>query len=169
MKDQETEFLNKLFAGQPADDSRSQAGIPLLDVPEHLSDRLYAIPETIEATETSSERLHQRASAAWSSSWSMSWQKVGGIAASLLVAVVVFQVYQQQQTLKQLEQAQADLAVALHYLGQANEITRVHMRKTLNSNIKKAAVEPVVEIGRETVRPSIRALQPKTKTPTRSL
>jgi len=85
----------------------------------------------------------------------LSWPKVTSIAASLFVAIMGFQFYQQQQTLRQLEQAQADLATALHYLGEANRIAQVQVSKSLNDNIKKAGVEPAMEIGRDAIRGSL--------------
>ncbi|MBT8114060.1 MAG: hypothetical protein KJP04_01675, partial [Arenicella sp.] len=82
---------------------------------------------------------------------------------------VVTLVYQQQQTLNQLEQAQADLATALHYLGEANKITRAQMVSSLNENMQKAAVAPVLEIGREAASQTAESLKFTTEIPGRSL
>ena len=158
MKNKETDFLNELFASSSGENDESETDFPLVDVPENLADKLYAITESAAGNTPSIKKLIAG-----------SWPKITSIAASLLVAVVVFQVYQQQQTLKQLEQAQADLATALHYLGEANKITRTQMRISLNENMKKAAIEPVVEIGRDSVLPSLKTLEPETKTQNRTL
>jgi len=74
-----------------------------------------------------------------------------------------FQFYQQQQTLKQLEQAQTDLATALHYLGEANRITRAQVLDSLNDNINKTRVLPVIEIERDTLEFNFKQSQGETK------
>ena len=155
MSDKETDYLNKLFSSELND---ADAEVPMLEVPSTLSDKLRAIPET---SLHQSEPIKHRIAKVW--------PKFTGIAASLLVAVVVFQLYQQQQTLKQLEQAQADLAIALQYLGEANEIARAQVLATLNSNMQKASVRPVIEISREAVLPNLKPIDNKTDTERRSL
>jgi hypothetical protein len=160
MKNNETEYLNTLFAGSSDESDESAIDFPLIDVPENLSHRLYAISDS---TLSSSAPTKQR-------SFSLkSWPKLTSIAASLLIAVVLVQGYQQQQTLKRLEQAQADLAMALHYLGEANQITRAQMLNSLNQNMKKAALLPVMEIGRDAVIPTVESLEFETKKTHRTL
>lgn len=157
MKENETEYLNKLF---DATAEATEGAVPLLEVPEHLSSKLYQIAEPAEVG----------ASFVKPSLWAK-WPKVASVAAALVVAVMGLQFYQQQQTLKQLAQAQADLATALHYLGEANRIARAQVRSSLNDNIK-AGVEPAVQIGREALLPNLpelKATEPETKTPTRTL
>ena len=131
MKDRETDFLNKLFTGSSDQADESEIDFPLMDVPANLTGNLYAITEP---TLSSSASIKQRSF--------KSWPKFASVAASLLMAVVLFQVYQQQQTLKKLEQAQTDLATALHYLGEANKITQAHMFNALNTNMKKSSYCP---------------------------
>lgn len=158
MKDNETEFLNKLFMRSSDQADKSEMDFPLMDAPANLSDKLYAITEPTQSNyESDKQRLVK------------SWPKFASVAASLLMAVVLLQVYQQQQTLKQLEQAQTDLATALQYLGEANQITRDHMLNTLNTNMKKATVTPVIEIGRDAVIPTVESLELATKRSHRTL
>ena len=158
MKDKESQFLSKLFASSSDQADQSEVDFPLVDVPPRLSENLYAISDSqIDSSPQAKPLLFK------------SWPKITSIAASVLVAVVLFQVYQQQQTLKQLEQAQADLATALHYLGEANKITQANTINSFNSNMKKAAVEPVVEIGRGSLFPNLKSLETKSNTPSRSL
>ncbi len=156
MKENETDYLNKLFASSSDITDEAEVEIPLVDVPEGLSDKLYGIAET-----TSVQVANTKGSKVFA------WPKVTSIAAGLLVAVMALQFYQQQQTLKRLEQAQTDLATALHYLGEANRITRAQVQNSLQENLKKAGVEPVFEI--ETEYPAERSHKPETKPRSRSL
>ena len=126
MKDKETEYLNSLFASSANEVDESEIDFPLLDVPVNLTDKLYAIAKPTLSSSHSIERRPFK-----------SWPKFASVAASLLMAVVLIQVYQQQQTLKQLEQAQTDLATALHYLGEANKITQTQMLNALNTNVRE--------------------------------
>lgn len=158
MKNNETEYLNKLFTSSSDDSDESETDFPLSDVPANLSEKLYAISEPALSTSYSIKKR---------SIWS--WPKFASIAASALMAVVLLQVYQQQQTLKQLEQAQSDLATALQYLSDANQITRSQMLAALNENMKKAAITPVVEIGRGSLLPNVDSLELKTEKSHRTL
>lgn len=160
MRNTESDYLEKLFARSSDDADETETDFPLVDVPAGLNDKLQAIADS--SVNTAPNATRRKA---------LSWPAVSGIAASLLAALVIFTVYQQQQTLKQLAQAQADLATALHYLGEAREITRAQMMQSLNQSMKKAAVEPVVEIGRDAVLPSLKSLDEKSDTeqPTRTL
>ena len=103
MKNSETDYLDKLFASSSDVTDEAEVEIPLVELPESLGDKLYAIAESAPA-----------ASAWVKRGFFQSWPKMTSIAASLFVAIMGFQFYQQQQTFKQLEQAQADLATALH-------------------------------------------------------
>jgi hypothetical protein len=163
MKDHETEYLNKLFTRSSSELDESEMDFPLVDVPANLSDQLYAITgHALSSTGATKQGVFK--------SWSnKSWPKFASVAASLLMAVVLMQVYQQHQTLNQLEQAQTDLATALRYLGEANEITRTQMLNALNTNMKKAAYAPVIEIGRDAVNPTVESLESATKRSRRTL
>ena len=158
MKNQETEYLNNLFAMSSDQIDESETDFDFVDVPTNLSKNLYAITET---TQNNPQSIKQRVF--------KSWPKVASVAASLLMAVILFQVYQQQQTLKQLEQAQSELATALHYLGEANKITQAQMFNSLNKNMKKAAVAPAMEIGRDAASKTAESLESATKIPIRTL
>jgi hypothetical protein len=158
MKDNETEYLNKLFASASDATDDADEEVPLIDVPKSLSNKLYAIAEP---TQVGTGAVKQ--------GFFASWPTLTSIAAGLLVAVMGFQFYQQQQTLKQLERAQADLATALHYLGEANRITRSQVLNSVNENMKRAGVKPAVEIGRDAISPAINMREPENKTPNRTL
>lgn len=158
MKNTETEYLNALFSKSSDEVDESEIDFPLIDVPASVSDKLYAITEpTLSSAGADKQRTFK------------SWPKFASIAASLLMAVVLMQVYQQQQTLKQLEQAQTDLATALHYLGEANKITQAQMFNSLNENMKKAAIAPVIDIGRDAAFNTTDSLESATKIPNRTL
>jgi len=156
MKNTEADYLNKLFT-RSTNETEEEIDFPLVDVPAELTGKLFAIAEATNKASVQKKGLFQ------------SWAKVASIAASLLVAVVVFQLYQQQQTLNQLEQAQADLATALHYLGQANKITRAQVLNSLNTNIKNTTAAPVRELGRDAVLPGLKLLGSETNAPNQSL
>ena len=158
MKNKEADYLNQLFAKSSDEVSETEVDFPLIDVPAPLTDNLYAISESSHGDKALSKQ-----------NFFKPWPLVASIAASFLVAVVLVQVYQQQQTLKQLQQAQSDLSTALHYLAEANQITQANIFNTLNSNMKKATVKPVIEIGRDAVLPTLKSLEPETKTPSRTL
>lgn len=158
MKSNETDYLNTLFSSSSDVTDEAEIEIPLCDVSETLSDKLYAVSESTPANKANVKR-----------GFFESWPKVTSVAASLLIALVGFQFYQQQQTLKQLEQAQGDLATALHYLGEANRIARAQVRDSLNENINKAGVIPAMEIGRDVVKPTFTPREPKAKTLNRTL
>lgn len=151
----EIEYVNTLFTKTSDEAAEMETDFPLVDTPENLSDELYAITESSKKTSN-----HRTIS---------SWPKLASIAASILMAVVLLQVYQQHQTLKQLEQAQTDLATALHYLGEANNITRAQMLNTLNSNMQKAAIGPVIKIGRGVILPTVETIESATKIQNRTL
>ncbi|MFT5574008.1 MAG: hypothetical protein ACI9FR_002944 [Cryomorphaceae bacterium] len=163
MKDNETEYLNKLFTKSSSELDESEIDFPLVDVPADLSNQLYAITGP---ALSSSGSIKQGVFKSWSNK---AWPKFASVAASLLMAVVLLQVYQQNQTLNQLEQAQADLTTALHYLGEANKITQTQMLNALNANMKKAAFAPVIEIGRDAAIPTVESLESATKRPHRTL
>ena len=139
MKQNETDYLDTLFASSSDANDEQEIDIPQRDVSVELNRRLIAI------SDQDPKRESPQAVAKI-----FRFPKMISIAASVFVAVFGFQLYQHQQTLKQLDQAQADLATALHYLGQANRIARSQVLNSLNDNIKKAGVEPAVEMGRET-------------------
>ena len=158
MKDKETDYLDKLFASSSDITDEAEVEFPMVEVPEDLGGKLYAIAESAPA-----------GAAPAGPRFFKSWSPIASIAATFLIAVVGFQFYQQQQTMKQLEQAQADLATALHYLGEANRIARAQVRDSLNENMRKAGVEPAIEFGRDVVIPNLRELEPEDKTPNRTL
>jgi hypothetical protein len=145
MKGQETDYLDKLFASSSDVTDEAEVELPLVEVPENLGEKLYAIAESTPAGNASVHR-----------GFYQSWPKVTSIAASLFVAITGFQFYQQQQTFKQLEQAQADLATALHYLSEANRITQAQVFNSLNENMNKAGVKPAMEIGRGAIAPNFK-------------
>lgn len=150
MKYDEKDYLEKLFASASDATEEVEVDVPLVEVPEGLEARLKDIADS---QIVGSKPINTK---------SIAWRpKAMGMAASLFLAVVVFQFYQQQQTIKQLEQAQADLKTALHYLGEANRITRAQVASSINQNMKKAAVEPAIEIGRDAVVPSLKSIESK--------
>lgn len=162
MKNSEENYLDKLFASSSDLIDRAEVEIPLLDVPEDLSGKLYAIAEPASVNASRVTEL------AVKRGFLISWPKVTGIAASLLVAIMGVQFYQQQQTLNQLEAAQADLATALHYLGEANRIAQAQVLNSLNDNMNKAGALPAIEIERGDIRPNLEA-RPETKILNRTL
>ncbi len=165
MKNREIDYLDRLFASSSDATAEAKVEVPLLEMPDGLSDKLHMIAESVPAFTDSVDQsgdasiepslgepsLGKKANVL---SWSnyVTRSKLSGIAASLFVAIVCFQFYQQQQTLKQLEQAQSDLATALHYLGEANRITQAQVRGSINQNINKAGVVPAMSIGIDAVR-----------------
>lgn len=163
MKQSETDYIDKLFASSSDVTDQAEVEIPLVGVPEGLSEKLHAI------TDSDSVGVAPKHNATVKRGFFQSWPKVTSIAASLVVAFMGIQFYQQQQTLKQLEQAQADLATALHYLGEANRITRAQVLNSVNENMKKAGVEPAMEIGRESVIPNLKQYEAESKIQNRSL
>lgn len=163
MKGQEPDYLDKLFASSSDVSGEGEVEIPLVDVPEKLSGKLYAITESASVTMNQSSDV----SAKWRNF--EGWPKVTSIAASLFVVMMGFQFYQQQQTFKQLEQAQADLATALHYLGEANRITQAQVLNSLNDNVTKAAIKPAMELGRDARKPNVESRKTDIKTPNRTL
>lgn len=158
MKDNERDYLARLFSSTSDAEDQVQVDFPLVDVPKELSARLHKVTEAQPQVETSVARPRF-----------ISWPKVSAIAASLLAITVGFQFYQQQQTLNQLAQAQADLKVALHYLGEANRITRTQVRNSVRESMQKAAVQPAIELGKETVLPSLKSLESEQKLESHSL
>ena len=146
----EAEFLNKLFDQSSHDDVEAEHDFPLMNVSANLTAELYAITEADLSREPENKLSSFRA-----------WPKWVGMAASFLIAVVLLQIYDQRQTIKQLEQAQHDLATALHYLREANQITRSQMLNTLNSNMQKATIVPLINIGRAMTRSPLQTLEPE--------
>ncbi len=159
MKQNENDYLNKLFSSSSDLSNEVEVEIPEFEPSESLSSRLYGIadvrPERKADVEFDRIRPGHRV---------LSWPKVSAIAASFFVAIFGFQFYQQQQTLRQLEQAQADLATAMRYLSEANRIAQVQVLDSLNQNIKKAGIEPALEIGRDALAPNFKRKHAKTRT-----
>ena len=153
----EMDYLNKLFTAAQDETAEAESNFLLVDTPENLSEELYAITEADIKTQKTEHAL------------SGLWPKFAAIAASLVMAVVLLQSYNQQQTIKQLEQAQHDLAIALHYLSEANKITQAQMINTLNSNMQKATIVPVLEVGRGLVIPSNKTTDSAAQKPNRTL
>jgi len=158
MKDNETDYLDKLFSTSSDVSDEAEVGFPLVEVPEGLGNKLHAIVDSAPAGVSPTEQRGVNR-----------WSVITSVAASLFIAIVGFQFYQQQQTLKQLEQAQADLATALHYLGEANRITRAQVRSSLNTNLKKNEIEPAIEFEWDGVIPRQRESKPETRKPNRTL
>ncbi len=148
MKQNETDYLNKLFAFSSDLSDEIEVEIPQQDLPAGLTQSLYEIAESSGSAKDPIAASAKRATV-------LSFPKFASVAASLFVAVLGFQFYQQQQTLKRLEEAQTDLATAIQYLAEANRIARNQVIDSLNDNIKKAGVEPAMEIGRDALRDSI--------------
>ena len=172
MKNRETDYLDRLFASSSDMSDEAEVEIPLLDIPDGLSDKLNTIAESAPASSVIGQAsdASQKTDLGNKSKvvgWSnvVNWPKLSSIAASLFIAILGFQFYQQHQTLKQLEQAQSDLATALHYLGEANRITREQVRGSLNENINKAGVVPAMSIGIDAVRPKPKKTKPETPKP----
>jgi negative regulator of sigma E activity len=163
MKDNEIDYLNTLFSSSSDAADENEVELPLIEVPDSLSRKLYAI------TEPAPVWAAPKYSATVKRGFFSSWPKTTSIAASLLVAMLGVQFYQQQQTLSQLEQAQADLATALHYLGEANRITRAQVLDSLNENMNRAGVQPAIDIGREAIAPNFRQPKTRKKKPNRTL
>ena len=144
MKHTESDYLDKLFASSLDEKREREIDIPQLDLPSDLNGRLKAIADQkiVDSSSASDARV-------------FSFPKLAAIAATLFVGIFAFQLVQHHRTLQQLEQAQADLATALHYIGQANQIARSQVLNSLNDNIKRAGINPAVEIGRDTLRESL--------------
>lgn len=157
MKDNETEYLDALFASSSDMSDEAEVELPLVEVPANLSGKLYAIAESAPAGSATVKR-----------GFFESWPKITSIAASVLIAFMGLQFYQQQQTFKQLEQAQSDLATALHYLGEANRITQEHVLNSLNDNINKTGVVPAMQIGRDALMPNHKQRERETKPETQT-
>lgn len=132
MNENETDYLNKLFDSSLDLYESNDVEIPLVHPPKHLTRKLYAIVDDGDTRTFTSSR----------------WPKFTSIAASLFMAVIVVQFYQQQQTMKQLELAQEDLATALHYLSQANRITREQVLESLNAE-DRYRVRPAMDKDQE--------------------
>ncbi len=153
MKHNESEYLDKLFATSSDVTDEVEVDIPQAELTEGLTEKLYGIAETLpeSAKPAQSELIAQVSQGAGAKIFA--FPKYAAVAASLFVAVMGFQFYQQQKTLRQLEQAQADLATALHYLGEANRIARSEVLGSLQDNMQKAAVKPAVRMSRDALMP----------------
>lgn len=165
MKIQETDYLDILFASSSDVTEEVEVEVPLIGVPEGLDEKLYAIVES----SAQGTGVAPVAETVVKPRFFQNWSKVSSIAATLAIMFIGFQFYQQQQALRQLEQAQADLATALHYLSEANRITQSQVLNSVNDNIKKAGVEPALEIGRESVIPNLKQYEADIKRRSSSL
>jgi len=157
MKDNEIDYLDKLFASSSDATDEAEVAFPLVDAPDVLSEKLYAIAESAPSVVVREPEVIVK------HGFFEGWPTMASVAASLFVAIMGFQFYQQQQTLKRLEQAQADLATALHYLGEANRITRAQVLDSLSDKLNEAEVLPAIKKQREsetrpTIKPSSRTL-----------
>lgn len=148
MKQSETEYLEALFSSNSDLSEGAEIDIPLVEVPENLGNRLCAIADSAPNSVATVKR-----------DFFQNWPRVTSVAAGLFLAIMGYQFYQQQQTFKQLEKAQADLATALHYLGEANRITQAQVLNSLNDNMNKAGVEPAMDIGRSALFPDVKQHQ----------
>lgn len=148
MKKNEKDYLDQLFASSADQTDENATDIPQVDFPDGLNQRLRSIADAAPVSAAGTPRKSNVIA------FPTFAGRFAGIAASLFAVVISFQFYQQHQTLKSLAQAQADLATALHYLGEANRIARSQVVSSINENIQNAGVKPAIEIGRETLRDS---------------
>ena len=169
MKHSEPDYLDTLFALSSDESDAAQGGFPLVDVPDTLNRRLTAIVHLVPASGDSFPASGALPPAAPAKPHILaSWPTATSIAATLLVTLVGFQFYQQQQTLNQLEQAQADLTTALHYLGEANRITRAQVVNSLNETVGEEMINARAN-ARTNAKTWLEPYEPEIKTPNRSL
>ncbi len=158
MKENEADYLNRLFASSSDVTDEAEVAFPLVEVSTDLSDKLNSIADSTPVGANAKSEI------SFKRGIGLNWPKVTGIAASVFVVIMGVQFYQQQQTLKQLEQAQADLATALQYLGEANRIAQSQIIESLNDNINKAGIEPAIELGRDALRTKPKKANPEPQT-----
>ena len=165
MRQNEKDYLDQLFASSSDQNDEVATDIPQVEIPVRLSERLYAIADSAPSSEQQTVSKDNVVSIA--NFTEKFGRKFAGMAASLFAVVIAFQFYQQYQTLRQLEQVQADLATALHYLGEANRIARSQVLNSLNDNIQNAGVKPALEIGRDAFKGSTAPSSQQDNTETR--
>jgi len=153
MKHNESEYLDKLFATSSDVTDEVEVDIPQAELSDGLTERLYGIAETLPESAAPEKTEATIDATQGTGAKIFAFPKFAAVAASLFVAVMGFQFYQQQKTLRQLEQAQADLATALQYLGEANRIARSEVLGSLQENMQKAAVKPAVRMSRDALMP----------------
>ncbi len=138
----ESELLRQIFA-EPGQATEGEEAVPLLDIPAGLTQRLYAIADDETALSQREPRQNIFSKALAKLSRLHVWKSLGAVAASAVIVAVMVQINEQRQTIAKLEQAQRDLAIALHYLNEANQAVEASLVNTLDSTMQKAAVEPV--------------------------
>ena len=138
----ESELLRKIFA-EPGQATGGEEAVPLLDIPAGLTQRLYAIADGDTALRQYPARQSIVSKALARLAQLPAWKSLGAVAASAVIVAVMVQMNEQRQTIAQLEQAQRDLAIALHYLNEANQAVEASLVNTLDNTMQKAAVEPV--------------------------
>lgn len=141
----ETELLRQIFA-EPGYGGESEEAVPLLDTPAGLTQRLYAIADDDTALLRQRPTRRPIVSAALTRLAQLpAWKSLAAVAASAVIVAVMLQMNEQRQTIAQLEQAQRDLAMAVHYLNQTNQAVETSLVNTLGNTMQKATVAPVAE------------------------
>lgn len=139
----EAKLLRQIFA-EPGHNTEADEAVPLLDIPAGLTQRLYAIADDDTALSQRESRQNIFATALTRLAQLPAWKSLGAVVASAVIVAVMVQMNEQRKTIAQLEQAQRDLAIALHYLNEANQAVEASLVNTLDNTMQKAAVEPVV-------------------------
>ncbi len=120
----EDQLLERIFS-----DDEYEDGFPLVEPPQHLSQRLYALAD---------EQQQLR--------W-FSWRRGAVVAASVAVFAFVFHFgVGRDKPISEVEQARRDLHLAFSYLNKANQRVENNVLSTLRVNMQKATLVPVLSI-----------------------
>lgn len=130
----ENDYINNLFSSSSSESDENEHGLPLIDTPPLLKQKLYDIAEVSPSQNIAGEKSER-----WYTNLFV-FPNVASVAACALLATIGFQYYQQQKMLGQLNQAQEDLATAVYYLNEATRITRTEVLASLNTNVKQMYV-----------------------------
>lgn len=120
----EQALIDRLFLDDSQD--ANGEGFPLVEPPAHLQSALYAIPSARK------RQVHTGR-----------WLGAAALAASVVIAILISP--QPASINQDALQAQKDFELALHYLNKANKKAASSVTSTLNTELERSTVNPIVK------------------------
>lgn len=123
----EQALIDRIFM----DESAGEEGFDLVDPPASLQAKLYAIPQASKQPAPLSRVTISR------------WFGAAALAASVVIALLLSP--QPAPVNQEALQAQKDFELALHYLNKANQKAASSVTSTINTELERSTVNPIVK------------------------
>ncbi|WP_086933055.1 hypothetical protein [Agarilytica rhodophyticola] len=121
-------FLVRILSDESKDDEQ----FPLVDIPQGLGEKLYAIADDSKNTKNR-KKLN------------VVLQALVSLAAMVIIGLFLIEKFQQPSE-KEIQRAKQELVIAFNYLNAANQKTNLKVKQTLNARLQQASVKTVFNI-----------------------